>query len=252
MKLADFYFLLKKYAIFDWLAVIIFLVAGILIEMMDFGEDFSNFISSDINNPKRSTTVPYKYLCIYTFGVGAFITLCIWVMTRRDYTISSLLSSYYFSLCFTLFVSSCLKHLVGRPRPDTKSVCGLDGSYLSCTGVLSGHELSDQFHSFPSGHAAESMAVGIFMTLLLSDIWVSGSMLSAMFKMAPVVWAIFIGVTRIWDRAHHVDDVIAGLFLGAVVGFFTYKTFKVGISIDLKRPQSAQTETSVSPFSAYV
>lgn len=252
MNFSDLYFILKKYSFFDWLAVIVFLVAGLLIETMDFSDDFSSFISSDISNPKHTTTIPYKFICIYTFGVGAFITLVIWIMCRRDYTISAVLSSYYFSLCFTIFVSSCLKHLVGRPRPDTASVCGLDGSYLACSGVLSGHQLSDQFHSFPSGHAAESMSVGMFMTLLLSDIWVSGSMLSAMLKMAPVIWAIFVGVTRIWDRAHHVDDVIAGLFLGAVVGFFTFKTFKVGISADIKKPQSAPAETSASQFSAYV
>lgn len=252
MNFADIYFILKKFSFFDWLAAAAFLTAGIMIEGMAFKDDFSAFITSDINNPKRSTTIPYNFLCIYTFGVGAFITICIWSMFHRDYTLSSVLASYYFALSFTLFVSSCIKHLVGRPRPDTVAVCGLDGSYLACSGVLSGSQLYDQFHSFPSGHAAEAMAVGIFMTLLISDVWVSGSMISAMLKMAPVIWALFVGVSRIWDRAHHVDDVIAGLFLGAVVGFFTFKTFKVGVSIDMKKPPSAPAETSASQFSAYV
>ena len=253
MNFADFYFLFKKYSIFDWALVIVFLVAGILIEYIPFNEKFVSFITSDISNAKHVTTIPHKYLNIYTFCMGAILTALLWVLHKRDYTISTILSSYYFSLAFTMFVCSCLHHLVGRPRPDTATVCGIDGSYLQCQGVLSGYELTDQFHSFPCNNAAEATAVGIFVTLLMTELWQTGSMIAALFKMIPLIWALFVGCSCIWDRASHVDDVIAGYFIGAMIGYFSFRTFKIGITVDQKKTgASAPTDTSASQFSAYV
>ena len=211
-------------------------------------------VNSDINNPKHLSTVPYNYLCIFTYGIGALVTIFVWSLKCRDHTISQILSSYYFSLVFTIFLSSCIKHLVGRARPDTLAVCGGDGSYEQCSSVLSSHELSDQFHSFPSGHAAEAMSVAIFLTLLLTDIWPGSSMMSAIMKMAPSLWATFVSVSRIWDRAHHVDDVIAGVLLGAFVGYFTYRTFKIGIIEEqkIKKQNTTTTDVSASQFSSYI
>ena len=252
MNFADVYFLLKKLSVFDWIVVLIFLGAGLGVRYTSFDDEFSPYIYSDISNAEHVTTIPYKFLCIYTFAIGGIITLLVWILMRRDYTISSILSSYYFSLCFTLFVCSFLQHMVGRPKPDTATVCGADGSYLQCEGVLSKSQLREQFQSFPCNNAAESMAVSIFITLLINEIWSTGSMIAAMFKMTPLLWSLFIGCSCIWDRSFHVDDVLAGFFIGAIVGYFSFRTFKIGITIDTKRPGAAPTDTSASQFSAYV
>lgn len=252
MGIADIYFTVKKWAILDWIIAAVFLGVGIYIEHVPFSDDFVAYVNSDINNPKRTDTVPYSRLCIFTFGIGALLTLFIWVLHRRDYTISAILSSYFFSISFTVFVSSTLKHLVGRPRPDTMQVCGGDGSYLQCSTVLSGIDLYEQFYSFPSGHAAESMAAAIFITNLITEIWPSGSMFAAMLKLSPIIWALFIGASRIWDRCHHVDDVIAGFLLGGIIGFFSFRTFKIGVAVEQKKGGAAPTDTSASQFSAYV
>ena len=131
-------------------------------------------------------------------------------------------------------------------------VCGGDGSYLQCSTVLSGASLYDQFFSFPSGHASESMAAAIFIAHLITEIWPSGSMFAAMLKLAPIVWSLFVGASRIWDRAHHVDDVLAGFLLGGIIGFFTFRTFKIGVAVEQKKGGAAPTDTSASQFSAYV
>lgn len=252
MSFADIILTARKYGVFDWLAVITFLAIGLALEMQKFDSNFVPYITSDIDNPIHTSTIPYPYLCIFTFGVGAFIVLFIWILHRRDHTVSKILAAYFFALSFTIFVSSSLKRLVGRPRPDTMTVCGGDGSYRQCASVLEAHALADQFHSFPSGHAAEAMSVAIFISLLLCEVWESGAMYAAALKMAPIVWALFISASRIWDRAHHVDDVLVGLLIGAFIGFFSFRTFHIGMSLDARKGGAVGTDTSASQFSAYV
>ena len=252
MNFADFIILAKKYSVFDWMMVVIFLAMGLSIEYSSFPPSFVSKVTSDISNPVKTQTVPYNYLCIFTFGIGALITICVWLLKCRDHTISKVLSAYYFSLCFTLFFNSILKHFIGRARPDTQTICGGDGSFEQCSAVLSGRALYDQFHSFPSGHSAESMSVGMFLTLLLSEMCPSSSMFAAAMKLAPTLWSILVGATRITDRCHHIDDVLAGLLVGGLIGFFTFKTFKIGIVIEQKPTTAAPTDTSASQFSAYI
>lgn len=217
------------FAIWDWLAVIITLSAGLGIGYFSFADDYEAFINSDINNPLKTSTVPYPYLCSITFGVGSFITLAIWLIHKPSTTAIRVVASYYFSITFTILISCGIKRLVGRPRPDTLTLCGGDGSYQTCKQVLSKGTLSDQFQSFPSGHAAESMACAMFISLLLNEIWNMNNMFGAMFKFSPICLSLFVGISRIWDRAHHVEDVVAGFLIGGLIAYFSFSSLIKGI-----------------------
>ena len=150
---------------------------------------------------------------------------------------NKLLVAYYFAISCNMCLSGGLKRFVGRPRPDTMTICGGDGSFSRCKETMSGSSLSDQFFSFPSGHSAEAMASLFFLSMFISDVWPENSMLILVLRLFPISLALFIGASRIWDRKHHVDDVVAGLFLGAVVSGFVYSVYK-------QKPKSqAKTDT---------
>ena len=204
-----------EYSIYDWIVVILVLLIGLKIDFSTFSDDFEPYFNTDINQPKRTTTIPYNYLCIITFGVGAFLVFVVWSSRKFDKSISSVLAAYYFTISFTIFVTCIIKKLVGRPRPDTVAVCGGQGSYHDCIKIVSKSRITDQFFSFPSGHAAEAMV----------EIWKSSSMISMSIKFLPIIFALIVSISRIIDRAHHVDDVVIGLFIGGLIGFITFLTF---------------------------
>lgn len=249
--------ILHFFAIWDWLAVFITLGLGLGIGYFSFPDDYEAFISSDINNPLRTSTVPYPYLCSITFGVGAIATLALWMMHQPKLNSIRVLASYYFSITFTIFISCGIKRLVGRPRPDTLTLCGGDGSYKSCKQVLSKVSLSDQFQSFPSGHAAESMACAMFISLLLNEIWNFNNMFGALLKFSPICLSLFVGVSRIWDRAHHVEDVVAGFLIGGIIAYYTFSSMIKGIKEENnKKDDPLKNDTSAStssiPMNSYV
>lgn len=213
------------YSLYDWAVVALVLLVGLRIDFSMFPDDFEPNFSTDISQPVRTTTIPYPYLCIVTFGAGALLTVVVWAARRFDRSILHLLAAYYFSVSFTILVTCAVKKLIGRPRPDTAAVCGGSGSYSACIGTITRGAAADQFFSFPSGHAAEAMAPAVFITLLLVETWRSSSMISMSIKFMPIAFALMVAVSRITDRAHHVDDVVVGLFIGGVVGLVTFLTF---------------------------
>ena len=256
---------IKRFAILDWIAVFISLGIGLFFDKLQLPDDFATSFFSEIDQPTKIITIPYNYLCILTFGIGAFITIIVWVSHQGSInsTLSKCLASYYFSICFTIFIECGLKLIVGRPRPDSLSLCGNDGfSYQKCQKVLDPYSLTDQFSSFPSGHAAEAMSVGVFLSLLLHKIFVSFYQanlsqaqhqpyyiddkstdtfdqhhraffvptLVSFATFLPILFSILIGFSRIWDRAHHVDDVIMGLVLGGIIGYMSFSAFNNAIN----------------------
>jgi len=87
-----------------------------------------------------------------------------------------------------------LKEIVSRVRPD--SFFGLNNS-INALGS-----------SFPSSHAA-------IVFVLLPFIWKNYPKL----RYVWLVYAIFIAFSRIWFGVHYLSDVIAGAFLGLLIGF---------------------------------
>jgi len=74
-------------------------------------------------------------------------------------------------------------------------------------------------YGYFSGHSSNSMAVAVFVSL----------MLRSKYKYLPylmVVWAIAMGYSRIYVGVHYPLDVLSGMLFGAFSGFLFYKLFK--------------------------
>lgn len=63
-------------------------------------------------------------------------------------------------------------------------------------------------HSFPSGHAARAVMLGI-LSLALGLQW---------FGLLLLAWAPFVGLARVSMGVHYVSDVAAGVILGVIMG----------------------------------
>ncbi|MEK6221936.1 MAG: phosphatase PAP2 family protein [Chloroflexota bacterium] len=67
-------------------------------------------------------------------------------------------------------------------------------------------------HSFPSGHAARGMLIGVLA-------WGLGP---AWFGWVLIIWGPLVGLARIAMGVHYVSDVLAGWVVGAVMGIISY------------------------------
>lgn len=99
-----------------------------------------------------------------------------------------------FALAGSHLVVQLLKRSIGRRRPELP------------TGVLALAQPPDRF-SFPSGHAASSLSVGLAMAFAL------GSPLGAL----VVLLAMVVGLSRCYLGVHFPGDVVAGWTL-AILG----------------------------------
>ena len=86
-----------------------------------------------------------------------------------------------------------LKYTIKRPRPE--------GDW----GQI--YRLTDP-HSFPSGHAARTAALAV-MGLAIGPPWLAVVM---------VIWAPWVGLSRVALGVHYVSDVVVGWLVGAAMG----------------------------------
>lgn len=47
----------------------------------------------------------------------------------------------------------------------------------------------------------------------------------AIFQWAAFLWAVYAGMSRITDNKHHVPDVLAGYFIGAITSYWVVSGF---------------------------
>jgi undecaprenyl-diphosphatase len=70
-------------------------------------------------------------------------------------------------------------------------------------------------HSFPSGHAARSIMLGI-LTLHIGPQWLGWLLLA---------WAPLVALARVAMGVHYLSDVLGGAVFGVLVGYSLYALF---------------------------
>ena len=112
-------------------------------------------------------------------------------------------TSYWKSRALTLIIAILItagvvfvvKLIVRRKRPE-----GEWGKFYRSTDP----------HSFPSGHAVRAVMLAVIM-LGLGPWWMG---------LILLVWAPLVGLARVAMGLHYLSDVLAGMFLGLVIGGF--------------------------------
>ncbi len=96
------------------------------------------------------------------------------------------------ALALTGIIGQFLKFVVGRPRPGT----GLDSWNLSLFSV------KNDFHSFPSGHAAGAFAIALVFSSYFPSC-----------RPALISFALFVSLGRLVGQSHFLTDIAAGLLI---------------------------------------
>lgn len=107
--------------------------------------------------------------------------------------------------------SSVVKPLVARTRP-----CNEDKNKIA---VISRIDCGGAF-SFPSSHATNHFAIGMFFFLFFRKIL-------RKYAVIFLIWAGTIAFAQVYVGVHYPLDVTAGALLGSVIGFLTYKLCEI-------------------------
>lgn len=145
--------------------------------------------------------------------------------------------TYFYGMVCLFALVEFLKIAVGELRPHFLDTCKPDFSRINCSnkyiteytcmGEAPVYRLMDAYKSFPSGHAAGSVFMSLFLCFYVHKqvfphpTYLSSSMLQAGF----IFWAIYCSMSRIVDRRHHWWDVIAGFLIGIVIACYSALTW---------------------------
>lgn len=117
--------------------------------------------------------------------------ILVWLLSNGEWRFRAAFLTVGLAIMATAVI--VLKFAIRRPRPE--------GEW----GQI--YRLTDP-HSFPSGHAARTAAL-VVMGLVVGPTW---------FAIALVLWAPWVGLSRVGLGIHYLSDVMVGWLVGAVMG----------------------------------
>lgn len=104
--------------------------------------------------------------------------------------------------------SSIFKPFFKRHRPTHHA------DYMNLVDIVK--EYRGGQYGFISGHATNSFAVAVFLSLLFKNRFVTILMF---------FWATLNSYSRIYLGVHFISDIVAGLFLGSLIGLLVYMVY---------------------------
>lgn len=84
----------------------------------------------------------------------------------------------------------------------------------------------DSEYSFPSGHSQSAFFFGVILSFVINKT-VKDSRLKFFYMLLPLVWAIFVSVSRVVIGIHYPVDVSAGALIGVISGLGVISLKKV-------------------------
>jgi len=145
----------------------------------------------------------FGYSKIYL--VGAFL-LGLYFLFKKELQNAFKALIFFVSIAISGITVNIIKFFFGRARPDAFFSDGLEGFYF--------FESTYQLVSFPSGHSATAMGVGVMLSLYLPRF--------AWFFIPFFTLVVF---SRVAVLAHFLSDALVGAFIGGLVSYMLYKRF---------------------------
>ncbi|MBQ7633996.1 MAG: phosphatase PAP2 family protein [Bacteroidaceae bacterium] len=102
--------------------------------------------------------------------------------------------------------ANVLRHTIERMRPSN-----LDNPISHTVKIVNDYR-GGRF-GFPSAHAANTLALTVFLHRLLRNAWLT---------VAMTCWAVLTAYSRVYLGVHYLGDVTAGMLLGALVALAVY------------------------------
>jgi len=122
---------------------------------------------------------------------------------------------------------------------NNNTVAGQVGSFSKC--LAGSADFQDSRKSFLSGHAAISFCGMLYTSLLASSAFHPQAWyykLRFLVFIPPLYFSSWIGITRIQDKEHYTEDVLAGALLGMFVAWWNFTTIQTEIEkLEIKRPK---------------
>ncbi|XP_046735510.1 phospholipid phosphatase 6 [Diprion similis] len=147
--------------------------------------------------PFRQVKVHYKMLEVSCHGVPWIASWLAFIWLLNSSSLYQMQVNFMIGLLLDIVFVALIKALTRRRRPafnDDPFAMG-----------------PDKF-SFPSGHASRSMYVVYFFFNLWPVNWI--------FRLPMLAWMVCVCLSRVLLERHYLLDILAGVFLGFVEGFF--------------------------------
>ena len=191
-----------------------------------FQRDISEYSDGPaISHPRLPQTVSANQLYFYAWILPA-MCIALSCSFRRDWELLRVaLLGFFEAAAIKLLITTFAKKCAGSLRPNFYSLCGWNGT--ACIGpddaIISARQ------SFPSGHASSAGAgltyLALFLCHLARSMKFKASYLEAIAAsvritaLLPVIFAVWISITRTIDYYHRFEDITAGLGLGVGAAF---------------------------------
>lgn len=271
--------LLLSYAV-DWaLVVILFAGGGVLNYITGYHRPFT-LTEYDIAYPHRPDIVSIPVVIIVALVAPALIIIALSLLAVPSpktatvpfhsrwhtalWNANSGCLGLAMALSITLFITSGLKDIVGKPRPDLLDRCNADLTKISDFSVggfgmsldseaeplvsdgicqqSNSRLLDDGFAAFPSGHSSFSSAGMVYLSLWLCARLpvaipsLNSSTRAVPHHAAPPIWqtivalvpigtAMFICASRYADFHHAGIDIFVGALIGTAVAWFSFRMY---------------------------
>ncbi|KAK7202556.1 PAP2 domain protein [Myxozyma melibiosi] len=236
--------------VFDYALCIVLI--GVWSYIATFEPSYSRFSLSDITlqypiaDPE---TVPYGLAVVYSIIVPLAV-IVLWPLVVDHFRYHSSFSSRLWDVnagilglllseAITLVITTSLKEIVGRPRPDAIARCmpedgATDASPYGLSDITVCTQpdkdiLAEGFRSWPSGHSSTAFAglgyLSFYLAGKLSLYDNKGEVWKATAVMFPFLGAAAIATSRVKDHRHHGTDVLTGSIMGFVIAWMSYRMY---------------------------
>lgn len=189
-------------------------------------------------------------LCI----IGPFVLMSVLILldkiTGKFHRFYKATSCFSFAVALTSFVTTFLKKRLAKLRPDFLARCKptvgaakakeLLYDEQICTAPYGEFILNDGYKSCPSGHSSMSMCGMIFLSMWLYVTYGRRSKngLVGLFCFTPMLLALDVVTSRIYDFKHGYFDIIMGSLVGAActIASIVYIELDIKDSADVVLP----------------